>query len=193
MDISAEDIVRYLHMGGAKPDAALSARIEHLRTRAARTIRPAWTWRRFVISEHTIESGGETLEISGSLAKHLHGCQEACLMCGTIGTEFDTFIRKAAAISGADALIAQAIGTAAIENLMDCAECEIRKELKSGEHLTARYSPGYGDFPLTAQRTILRLLDASRRTGISLTDTLLMVPSKSVSAVAGIVNCAIVS
>lgn len=188
MDIPDGDIVRYLHMGGARPDAALSARISQLRDRAARAIRPAFTWRRFGISERGIESGGEILEIQGSLAGHLRGCREACLMCGTIGTEFDTFMRKAAALSGADALIAQAIGTAAIERLMDRVEDEIRKELRPGETLTSRYSPGYGDFPLAAQRTVIRLLDASRKAGISLTDTLLMVPSKSVSAIAGIVR-----
>ena len=47
-------------------------------------------------------------------------------------------------------------------------------------------APGYGDFPLVEQRTLLGLLDASRKVGVSLTDALLMVPSKSVSAVIGV-------
>ena len=69
---------------------------------------------------------------------------------------------------------------------MDIAEDEIRRELAEGETLVPRYSPGFGDFPLTAQREILSVLDAARAIGVSLTDTLLMVPSKSVSAVIGV-------
>ena len=49
-----------------------------------------------------------------------------------------------------------------------------------------RDSPGYGDFPLEAQREILVILDTPRKIGVSLTDSLLMVPSKSVSAVIGV-------
>ena len=69
---------------------------------------------------------------------------------------------------------------------MDETEGEISKELAPGESLVSRYSPGYGDFPLAAQRTLLGLLDASRQVGVSLTDSLLMVPSKSVSAIIGV-------
>jgi cobalamin-dependent methionine synthase I len=88
--------------------------------------------------------------------------------------------------SGADALIMQAVGAALIERYMDGVEDEIRAELAPGEALRTRYSPGYGDFPLAAQRDILAILDTSRRIGVSLTDSLLMVPSKSVSAVVGV-------
>ena len=52
--------------------------------------------------------------------------------------------------------------------------------------LVRRYSPGYGDFPLEAQRELLGILDTPRAIGVSLTDTLLMAPSKSVSAVIGV-------
>jgi len=88
--------------------------------------------------------------------------------------------------AGADALIVQAIGAALIEKLMDSVEDEIRAELTDGETLVSRYSPGYGDFPLAAQSTVLALLDAPRTVGVALTDTLLMVPSKSVSAIIGV-------
>lgn len=75
-----------------------------------------------------------------------------------------------------------------IEHLMDATEELIRRELADGEDLVSRYSPGYGSFPLAAQRELLELLDAPRSVGVSLTDTLLMVPSKSVSAIIGITN-----
>ena len=186
MTLDTNDIVRYLRMGAAGPDPALSARIGELCGMATAAIRTDGTWKRFVLSKNAVVSGGLTLPVAGTLAAHLRGCREVYLLCGTLGTGFDALLRRVSAVSGADALIVQAIGTAAIENLMDSLEDGIRKELSTGESLTARYSPGYGDFPLSSQRTILNLLDAPRKTGISLTDTMLMVPSKSVSAIAGI-------
>ena len=89
-------------------------------------------------------------------------------------------------MSGADALIVQAAGAAFMERWMDETEECIRAELAPGESMMTRYSPGYGDWPLEAQRRLLELLDTPRAIGVSLTDSLLMVPSKSVSAVIGV-------
>ena len=184
--VDLQEIARYMRMGRTVPDGALAARVTELRDEALKTVRPAHTRRRFPIVEGNIVSGSVRLSIAGTLARHLADCRAAYLVCGTLGTGFDAFQRRVSATSGADALIAQAIGAALIEKWMDETENEIRKELAPGESLVSRYSPGYGDFPLAAQRTLLALLDAPRRAGVSLTDSLLMVPSKSVSAVIGV-------
>ena len=175
-----------MRMGRTVPDGALAARVTELRDEALKTVRPAHTRRRFPIVEGNIVSGSVRLTITGTLARHLTDCHAAYLACGTLGTGFDAFQRRVSATSGADALIAQAIGAALIEKLMDGVEAEIRRELQPNETLVSRYSPGYGDFPLSAQRELLSLLDAPRKVGVSLTDTLLMVPSKSVSAIIGV-------
>ena len=47
------------------------------------------------------------------------------------------------------------------------------------------FSPGYGDVPLDLQKDFSALLQMPQTCGISLTDTLLMVPSKSVTAFIG--------
>ena len=52
--------------------------------------------------------------------------------------------------------------------------------------MTDRYSPGYGDLPLTLQPRLLALLDAERKIGLTLTDTCLMTPRKSVTALFGL-------
>ena len=49
-----------------------------------------------------------------------------------------------------------------------------------------RFSPGYGDLPLTLQPEICAALDVQRRLGIHVTESLLMIPSKSVTAVIGL-------
>ncbi|MGN1059696.1 MAG: vitamin B12 dependent-methionine synthase activation domain-containing protein, partial [Clostridia bacterium] len=85
------------------------------------------------------------------------------------------------------ALAAQAVGTAAIESWCDLL-CRrfAEREAERGRSLRPRFSPGYGDFPLEMQKDIFRFLDCSRKIGVSLTESLLMVPGKSVSALVGI-------
>ena len=184
--VDLKEIARYMRMGRTVPDGALAARVTELRDEALKTVRPAHIWRRFPIVEGNLVSGSVRLAIAGTLARHLTDCSSAYLACGTLGAGFDAFQRRVSATSGADALIVQAIGAALIEKLMDEVEAQILRELQPNETLVSRYSPGYGDFPLAAQRDLLSLLDAPRKVGVSLTDTLLMVPSKSVSAIIGV-------
>ena len=175
-----------MRMGRTIPEGELAARVATLREDALKVVRTSRIWRRFPIRDGAIASGGLRLDIRGTLAHHLAGCRSAYLVCGTIGAGFDALQRRMSISSGVDALITQAIGAALIEKWMDETDGEVAKTLEPGEAILSRYSPGYGDFPLEAQRTILSLLDAPRKVGVSLTDTLLMVPSKSVSAIIGV-------
>ena len=109
--------------------------------------------------------------------------REVVFLCGTLGAEFDAWQRRLAATSAADALFSQQLGLDAVERLMDGLEAEARASLGPDETLEPRRSPGYGDLPLELSRTILAELDATRRLGVALTDSLLLVPSKSVTAV----------
>ncbi len=54
--------------------------------------------------------------------------------------------------------------------------------------LTDRFSPGYGDLPLSLQRALCAALDSQRRLGVTVTESLLMVPMKTVSAVIGLAD-----
>lgn len=183
---SLEEIARYMRMGTSTPDGTLAERVYAMLELTASTIRPACIWRRFPLFDGLIGSKHLQFSVYSSLAEHLEGCRDVYLVCGTIGAGFDAMQRRVSATSASDTLILQAIGAAMIEKLMDHAENEISGELAEGESLTPRYSPGYGNFPLDAQRTMLDLLDTPRRIGVSLTGTMLMVPSKSVSAVIGV-------
>ena len=74
-----------------------------------------------------------------------------------------------------------------LEDYCDQVNEELRLEYeKRGMFLRPRFSPGYGDFPLGCQPALLGGLEASKRVGITLTDSYLMMPSKSVTAVIGV-------
>jgi len=110
--------------------------------------------------------------------------REVFFLCGTIGTEFDQWQRRLSVLSAADALFSQQIGLEAVERVMDEMEARLRLEVESeGKRLLPRWSPGYGDKPLSMSRLILERVDATRRIGVSITDSDLLVPSKSVTAV----------
>ena len=109
---------------------------------------------------------------------------DVVFLCGTIGAEFDAWHRRLSVLSAADALLSQQIGLAAVEKVMDELESKSKAEVEvEGRKLLPRKSPGYGDMPLSLSRTIIFELDATRQIGVSITDSNLLVPSKSVTAI----------
>ena len=110
--------------------------------------------------------------------------RDVVFLCGTIGAEFDAWQRRLAVTSAADALLSQQIGLDAVEKVMDELENEVKVKVEGeGLKLRPRRSPGYGDLPLSLSRTIISELDATRKIGVSITDSDLLVPSKSVTAI----------
>jgi cobalamin-dependent methionine synthase I len=76
-----------------------------------------------------------------------------------------------------------------LETYCDQQNEKLKQEyLERGLYLRPRFSPGYGDFPLECQTALAGALELNKRIGITLTDSLLMAPSKSVTAVIGISN-----
>ena len=85
----------------------------------------------------------------------------------------------------AQAVVLDAMASTAIEQV--CAQVdEIIAAQNPERFMTFRFSPGYGDYPISLQRDFLRLLDAPRKIGLSLSESCLLVPAKSVTAVAGL-------
>lgn len=124
---------------------------------------------------------------SKALAHWLTDCNEIILFAATIGLETDRYIAKQQRLSPVKSLIANAFGAERIERLCDAFCDDIQNDLSS-ENLftTKRFSPGYGDLPLETQIEIFNLLDCSRQIGVSLNESLLMSPSKSVTAIMGL-------
>ncbi len=109
--------------------------------------------------------------------------ERVALFAVTLGLQIDRLLAKYARLSPAKALFLQGLGAERVESACDCLEKELNER---GICLQRRFSPGYGDFPLTAQREIFSLLNCPKLIGLTLTDGLVMSPSKSVTAAAGI-------
>ncbi len=126
------------------------------------------------------------LTLSGQLAHTmLTGCEKAALLLCTLGLGFDSLLRTQQARGMAQAALLDACGNVLVEEACDKAEEALRQQ-HPGLFLTDRFSPGYGDLPLALQQPLLRALDATRLAGVYLTDTCLMNPSKTVTAILGL-------
>lgn len=115
---------------------------------------------------------------------YLSDCKKVVLFAATVGVEMDRFILKYSRLSPARGLMMQAIGAERIESLCDdfCKYIDF----KFGHITKPRISPGYGDFKLENQTYFFDMLDCSKRIGVSLNDSMLMSPSKSVTALIGL-------
>ncbi len=124
---------------------------------------------------------------SEKLKINLSGCYKAVVFAATLGIELDRMIARYSYSSPARALILQAIGAERIEALCNsfCSDLASEKALL-GERIRPRFSPGYGDLPLDIQKDIFRALDCPRRIGLSLCESMMMSPSKSVTAIVGV-------
>lgn len=125
--------------------------------------------------------------LSGSLGAALGGCKRVVVFAATVGIGIDRLIKKYSLSSPSKAVVLQAIGAERIESLCDAFCDDLKSEFSAkGLSLKPRFSAGYGDFSLEYQREIFALLDNGRRIGLCLNDSLLMSPTKSVTAIIGL-------
>lgn len=117
-------------------------------------------------------------------ARHLQGCERAIVFAATVGVGIDRLIARYSRLSPVKALVFQALGAERVEALCDEFCADIEKEYRC--FTRERFSPGYGDLPLEYQREIFALLDCERKIGLTLNASLMMSPSKSVTAVVGL-------
>lgn len=115
------------------------------------------------------------------LRARIAGAEKVILFCASVGLGVDRLVNGYSRISPTKALLFQALGTERVESLCDEFCKEIGTEfapLCTG----GRFSPGYGNLPLQMQTTVFALLNCEKYIGVTLNDSLLMTPTKSVTA-----------
>lgn len=115
---------------------------------------------------------------SKSLKKFLGGNTKAYIFAATIGLGADMLINRYSTLSPSKAVILDGCATAAIE-----CWCDFLCKEVFGVPCQERFSPGYGDLPLSMQPEILHFLSAHLNIGLSMTDSYLLTPTKSVTAI----------
>ena len=126
---------------------------------------------------------GESIDIKSNL----RNSHSVIFFAATLGIELERLIFKASVLSPATALLLEALGNERIEALCDAFNDDMREiRLLCGECLRPRFSAGYGDLPLEYQKKIFDILDPPSHIGLTLNNSYLMSPSKSVTALIGV-------
>lgn len=188
-DIDRREVLRYLGYGRQEADPVVSAMVEECIRALFGEARPMHLFREYPLvleGDHEI-NGGCFSTVSRNLWRNLRDCDRIIVFAATLGTGADYLIQKYNRLQMSMAVIMQAAATTMLEEYCDQTCKSLKKEYEEGERfLRPRFSPGYGDFPLDCQQRLLDSLEAGKRIGIKLTDSLLMMPSKSVTAVMGV-------
>ena len=189
MKLDIMEALRYLGAGSSPPEV-LRRDMEQIADQLTAAVRPRYAYRVFstVHEERGVLLREAGILLTGrSAARMLAQCDQAVLLICTLGAGFETMLRAEQARDMARAVMLDACGSAWVESGCDAAEEELRARLP-GWFLTDRFSPGYGDLPLCIQPEVCAALDAGRRVGIHVSDSFLMNPMKSVTAVIGIAD-----
>lgn len=173
------DRAEALHYLRCPPDGPLAPAVERMCALLERTSTPRTVWKRFDPASPPFPLPGK--DVNALLA----GCEGAVAFCATLGAEAEALLRRAQVRDLAEAVVLDACASAAVEAVCD-GLCTALARRFAPLFLTDRFSPGYGDMPLDAQRALCRFLDTERRVGVTLTEGGLMLPQKSVTAVMGL-------
>ena len=176
MDARTREAVRYLGFGRNAADEQTEKLISEVFTELDRIARPKAVHRVFSCVQRKEEIQIGTMRVhSKNLARNLQGCTQTVLMATTLGIEVDLAMRRYALTDMAKVVIFQACAAAMLEEF--CDECQMK--------IADEMGPGYGDFDIHHQEEILRMLDAHKKIGLSMTESYMLTPTKSVTALIG--------
>ncbi len=184
---AAADALRYL--GIRAPDAQWLARAEEMLALLREKCPPKFRWKLFPLerAEGGVALAGGFTACGGMAEKMLADCHHAAVLVCTLGAGLDRLLATEQARDMARAALMDACASALVEEGCDAAEVEIRAHLP-GKYLTDRFSPGYGDLPLSLQPALLAATDAARRLGVQAAASYLLSPMKSVTAILGVAD-----
>ena len=206
--LNKNEALRYFHVqpGDVQSEAAIDRAYEKLR----KELQPRYTVKKFgcraftekgllqvhpelaeTMTEHNeaddvpscvvLDNG--TVFRSRSLARYVGNAKELFLFGATLGSRVDVTLRRMSLTSVAEAGAGQAVAAALIETYCDDCCNELHKQLPSNKKMKWRFSPGYGDWALEEQKILFQVLDCAHTIGLTLTESCMMAPIKSVTAV----------
>ncbi|GHV05123.1 vitamin B12 dependent methionine synthase activation domain protein [Clostridia bacterium] len=155
------DALRYLRVKGI-PDEQTVADIDRHLAWIEANIDPRCVLKKFPRS---------VLPPSVSLDKYVGDDTCIYLLAATLGAAADARLRTLEAWSMSDAAVFDACASAYIEQVCD--------KVFAG----ARFAPGYGDLPLSWQAELCKLLETPKRIGLTVTDSFILLPMKSITSV----------
>ena len=176
-NLNRSEALRYMGAKALNPDKMTSDIMDEVESELLKVCRPVYTFTE-IPKDSPALGGNDIKEVVAESEKVL-------LIAATLGIYVEKLLRKTQITDMAKAVVVDAMASVAIEQFMDKIEDELKERYK-GLYFTNRFSPGYGDYPLEKQREVVKILSTEKKLGLSLSDSLLLNPTKSVTAVIGL-------
>lgn len=123
---------------------------------------------------------------SPDLCRLFAGSDRAVAVAITLGAEMDSTIRRYLLVKPGLGAAIGALASAYVDDLLDQLMAQENARLmERGLALSPRFSPGYGDVPLSWQKPFTAFLH-TEKIGVRLTEQCLMIPEKSITALAAV-------
>ena len=185
-------LARYLGYPSGQPPVRDLPLLQQAEREILKTAAPRCAFARFTLlrNETGLLIGQTGIALAGEdIARHLAGCHSVILLAATLGAGIDRLLLQAGAQDIARSVMLDAAASVAAEQAAEAAQQEAVKALcNEGEYHTGRFSPGYGDLPIGLQRQLVPLLDTPRKIGLSATQSAILTPRKSVTALIGVAD-----
>ncbi|MBQ7924347.1 MAG: Vitamin B12 dependent methionine synthase activation subunit [Clostridia bacterium] len=177
--VDEREVLRYAGYRGE-----ISAQIQNVLSESVKESENAFSYRVCYLATTAKNLLDKWQDGGNLLCARLQDAQYAIVFAATVGLAIDRLILKEESVSPTKALLLQALGAERIESLCDAFCNELKTECeKKGYFTGVRFSAGYGDFPLEKQKDIFAMLSPEKTIGLTLNDSLLMSPTKSVTAI----------
>ena len=140
-----------------------------------------------LLKEGLLKIEDTTLDIGRQVCGYIKEATQVALFLCTAGEDFTRLTNQLNEQGDImEAYILDAIGSLTVENTMNKIQLQLKNEMAGRQlKISNRYSPGYCNWPLSDQKALFELI-GNNPTGISLSDSCLMTPRKSVSGLIGI-------
>ena len=127
------------------------------------------------------------LNTGAQIRGYMKGADYLALFVCTAGTIFTGLVNRYNAEGNyLEAFIADAIGSLTVEKAMDKIQAQLELEMQQeGLQISNRYSPGYCNWSVSGQRELFDQM-GELPVAVSLTESCLMLPIKSVSGIIGV-------
>lgn len=188
--LDRETALRFLGYSGQQVDGGLLDRFEELAQRCETVNSARYVW---MIDTATPVNDGLLLESSAlhlpgrDCARHLEGAKYVVIAALTLGQQCEQELRQLKALNTLDFLMYDACASALTEAAGNAVHDQIAQNARqAGLYAHARFSPGYGDLPLSVQPAFLTAIGAQRALGLSVNENNFLVPMKSITAIIGL-------
>lgn len=188
------DALRYIGVPKDRADETIKQKVMDTFSFLEEVALPRVTYRKLMLSKRELSEedvffkNTSLIVKSKDLVKLFKNCESCYILAATLGQDVDKQIHLKQRLDMLDAVVLDACSSVLIDKVCDDIEVELMEQLEENTYLTMRFSPGYGDVPLEFSGDILKLLEASKRIGLTLTKSYMLLPSKSVTAIIGVSN-----